>query len=387
MSNKINICVVSGSRADYGHLSLILRKLKDEKLFNLKIVVTGSHLENKFGNTSNEFLNDNYKINKKIKLNINSDKEYMVCKYFGSAVNKFGKYFANQNIDILLILGDRYEILASAIAAYISKITIAHIHGGELTEGSLDNGFRHSISKLSTIHFASTKVYKNRVIQLGENPKTVFNVGAPGLENLRKTKILSKTSLEKLIKIKFNKKNVLLAYHSTAVKDKEIELELNNILNELKKLKNTNIFLTLSNADSGGNLINKMLMQFKLKNRNCFIYKSLGYKYFYSLLNNVDFIIGNSSSGIIEAPSLKTFSINVGTRQKGRVMSKSVLNCKNSKIEIKKNINKVYKLKKNNIKKFYNPYYQNNTGNMITKILKNYKRLIIYKNKFYDLQK
>tara|TARA_A100001015_G_scaffold255912_1_gene297674 strand:+ start:6384 stop:7535 length:1152 start_codon:yes stop_codon:yes gene_type:complete len=382
--SKRKICYVTGSRADFGLLSLLIEESKKNRHLHTQIIATGSHFSKAFGNSYEEILEHN-KIDKKVKIIGNKSSEMDVIKSISNGITRLSIAYKELKPDLLVVLGDRYEILSACIAALILNIPIAHIHGGELSYGSFDDSIRHSITKMSHLHFTSTPVYKKRVIKLGENPKRVFNVGSLGVENLKKIKLIKKKELKEILEINFSQRNLLLVFHPVTLDNKNSVKHLKDILSVLRSLKNTNIFLTKSNADPKGDLINKILENFNKTNKNSYIFATLGHIKFLSLLKCVDGIIGNSSSGIIEAPSLKVGSINIGIRQKGRAMAESIINCEPNKIEIKNAIKKLYSksfIKRLNLTK--NPYDKKNTSINILKQLEKVNLNKIILKKFYD---
>lgn len=389
MKKKLNIAVVTGSRAEYGLLYWLIKSLDSNNKINFKLIVTGMHLSKKFGNTINEIKKDGFKIDSKIDLNLKSDSELDIGNSISLGVKKFTKKFINLKLDLLFLLGDRFEIFSAAAAANVTRTPIAHIHGGETTLGSNDEVYRHAITKMSHLHFTSTNAYKKRVIQLGEDPKNVFVVGAPGLENIKKLKLLSKTELEKKIHYKFSKKNLLITYHPTTLdKDKNsTERKFVNLLKALDRLKNTNLIFTKANADTGGAKINLLIDDYIKKNsQKSWSFTSMGQINYLSSLKYMDGVIGNSSSGIIEAPSLKIGTINIGDRQKGRIMSKSIINCSDNINDIIKSINKLYtKRFKKSLSEMKNPYDYGFASKKIINHLFTIDLNNIIKKKFYDL--
>ena len=300
-------------------------------------------------------------------------------------IRLFSEAFVDCRPDILLILGDRYEIFAAASTAMIMNIPIAHIHGGELTIGAIDDAIRHSITKMAHIHFTSTKIYKDRIIQLGENPKTVFEVGAPGVENIKKIKLLKRDDLENILKMKMNKKNLLITFHPVTLNNNFTKKYLLNLLKSLSMLKETNLYFTKANADANGKIVNDLIDKFIKNNSNYFCYKSLGHIKYLSLLRQVDGVIGNSSSGIIEAPSLRKGTINIGDRQLGRLKAQSVIDCGYEVNDINKAIKLLYSKKFLSVlKSSKNPYFKSNTSqNIVNKIESLCLDKILFKS-FYD---
>ena len=367
------ICVVTGSRAEYGLLKKLISRLSNEKLLKLQIIVTGTHLSKFYGNTYKDIIEDGFKIDKKIYLPIKkNNNKYDTTKFTGKAILKFVDAYKKLNPDIVIVLGDRYEIFAATFSAMNINIPVAHIHGGEKTLGSNDENMRHSITKMSKWHFVSTIEYQKRVIQLGELPKNVYYMGALAYEAIKNEALFSKKFFEEKIKLKLKKNNFLITFHpETSNKSFEM-ITFKNMINEIKKIKNSSIIFTLSNADAQSGIINKNIKDFVKKNSlNSIYYHSMGQKLYYSALKHCNIVIGNSSSGIIEAPYFYTTSVNIGDRQTGRVFAKSVINAKKDQLSIAKAINKAIKL---NLKKdmsiYTNPYGKLSSSKKILDILK-----------------
>ena len=379
------ICIITSSRADYGLLRNLIKKLYKSKKFKYHLSITGTHLSFRHGYTLNEILKDKIPVNSKLGILNFNDSDLGVSKSFSKGVIKFSKLFQKLKPDIIIILGDRFEIFSVAVAATLNKIPIAHIHGGEETVGAIDNVIRHSITKMSHIHFTSTKHYKNRIIQMGENPKYVFNVGALGLEDIRNFDFKPKEYFEKKYNIKFKKKTILVCFHPITLEPRMEKSYVKIILSSLKNFKNINIIFTSPNVDKGYKNIDDKIRIFSKKRKNCFYIKSFGRDDFLSCVKLSSLILGNSSSGIIEAPSLKTISINLGERQKGRIKSNSVIDSKISKQVIEKLIKKyLYKKVEKNKNYFYNPYFQRGSSEKILKVLENIDTKKILKKPFFN---
>ena len=384
---KKTIYIVTGSRADYGLLKNLITEINKSNKFELTLIVTGQHLSKKYGNTYKEIKNDFGKSIKFIDIKVNNSEVNSILKSISIGITKVGKYFASKKPDLLIILGDRYEMLSFAVAALFNKVIIAHIHGGELTQGSIDDTIRHTISKFSNYHFVATKPYKKRVIQLGENPKKVFLVGGLGSENVKNISYLDKKVLEKNLNIKFKKNNFLITFNSFLDDKISVKVAIRNMFKALNKFKNTNYIFTFPNSDLESNNIIKMIINFSKKNKNAYCFKSLGVQRYLSCMKICNVVVGNSSSGILEAPSLKTPTINIGNRQNGRIKAKSVIDCNYSSLGIQKAIKKALSKKfQKKIKNIKNPYYKKNTSikimNFIEQILKN--KITI--KKFYDIR-
>ena len=372
------ICVVTSTRAEYGLLSPLLKQIDLDENLSLQLVVTGTHLLKKFGHTVDEI---EFEIAKKVFVKLKDNSKVGVSNYMSKLQKKMTKTFTQLKPDIVVVLGDRYEIFSVALSATVLNIPIAHIHGGETTQGAMDEVFRHSITKMSHLHFTATKLYRNRVIQLGEQPKRVFNVGALGVENIENIKLLSKDEFEKSISSKLYKKNLLVTFHPTTLDKQSPKKQFKTILKALSKLKDTKIIFTKANADTGGVIINKMIDSYVKKHKNAIAFHSLGLVRYLSALRYVDGVVGNSSSGIIEAPSMGCMSVNIGSRQKGRESAKSVLHVDLDEQKILKAIKKLRR-----VKKVKNPYSCKNTSYKIKEVLKQTSLKDILQKEFYDIR-
>lgn len=383
---KRKICIVTGSRAEYGLLYWLIKEVDLDQKLDLQLIVTGMHLSSEFGMTFKEIEKD-FTIHKKIKMDLSSDCSQNISKSIGLTQIAFSNAFNKLKPDIIVLLGDRYEILSAACASLISKIPIAHIHGGEVTIGSWDDSIRHCISKMSHLHFVATEQYKKRVVQMGENPKKVYNVGGLGTEFINKIKLLSKKDLETSINFKFNKKNIIVTYHPVTLEDNSEKKQFQQILEAIHELEDTNIIFTKANSDLNGRVVNQMIDDYCSKNSTkskSFI--SLGQLRYLSVLKYVDAVVGNSSSGLLEAPSFKIATINIGDRQKGRIKAKSVIDCLPYKEQIKKSFKKIYSKEfQKNLKHVKNPYQSTQPSKIITKVLKNIELKNILKKGFYDI--
>lgn len=381
------ICVITGSRSEYSLLYYLIKAINNHKSLKLSLIVTGSHLSAEYGNTYKEIEKDGFKIDAKVKILTKSDNFYSVSKATADGLIGLSKVYSKIKPDLIIILGDRYEMLAAASAALFNNIAIAHIHGGESTEGSIDEAIRHSITKMSWFHFTATKKYKQRVIQLGESPSRVFNVGGMGVYAISKTKFYSKKELEKKFSIKLKKLNFLVTIHPVTLGEKFLQTNITQVLKVLKNYKNANIFFTMPNADKDNKIITKKIKKFVSENKkNSFFFKSLGLKNYYSFLKNIDAVIGNSSSGIIEAPSFKVATINIGDRQKGRILAKSIINCNPTEKEIYNAIKKINSISfKKKLKNTKNPYNNGDTIKKIMRVIVNNKIPNKLNKKFYDL--
>ena len=336
MKNKI--CVVTSSRADYGLLRFLIHKIEMSKFFDLQLVVSGSHLSKIHGYTLNEIIKDNITISKKIETISKTNTREDIANNVSNTIQKMTKAFSSLKPDMVLLLGDRYEIFSTAIASAFLNIPIAHIHGGELTEGAIDDVLRHSITKLAHIHFTSTMIYKKRVIQMGEQPKSVFNVGSLGVDNLNKLNLIDIKTLQKNLDFQFKSKNIMVTYHPVSLNENPVD-GINILLNALNNFKEIGIIFTYPNADILSTKIIENILNFEKNNDNVKVFSNLGQIKYFSCLKYCNGVVGNSSSGIIEAPSLKTWTINIGSRQKGRVRAPSVFDVKTNKKEIINKLN------------------------------------------------
>ena len=383
---KLKVCVVTGTRAEYGLLRPLLDKMKSDSEIDLQLVVTGMHLSKKFGNTYSEIEDDGFEISQKIPILSDSNEALSIAYSVGTAVSKFAKSFDFLKPNILVVLGDRFEIFAAAIAAHLSKLPIAHIQGGESTEGLMDEAFRHSITKMSHLHFVSTIKYQKRIIQLGENPNSVIMVGALGVENALNTKLIQRAKLQEKLKLEFSEKNVLVTFHPVTLDEKSSGIQFSELLSALDELEDTTLIFTLPNVDTGSHEIIKMIEKFISSGIRRYAFPSLGVVNYLSCMKLVDVVIGNSSSGLIEAPSLKKPSINIGDRQRGRVRADSVIDCRPNYLEIKKALDKATSPEfLNVVESCKNPYEFPGTSDSILRTIKKVDVTNILKKYFYDL--
>lgn len=333
------ICVITGTRAEFGLLRPLIELIAYDKELQLQLIATGMHLSPEFGYTLNEITEAGFMVDKKVECLLSSDSSIGVSKTIALAVSGFADALDELAPDLVVVLGDRTEILGAVIATAMANIPIAHLHGGETTEGAYDEAIRHSITKFSHLHFISTEAYRKRVIQLGEHPDTVFNVGAIGLDAIKKLPLLDKASFEQAIGFKLKERNILITYHPVTL-EKEAPIEtFENILTALDELTDTALIFTHANSDKNGRIINKMITEYVSDHKDKAVeFKSLGQLRYLSALQFVDFVIGNSSSGMTEVPAFYIPTINIGDRQKGRINCESIINSNNSLEDIKKSI-------------------------------------------------
>ena len=384
---KRKICVVTGTRAEYGLLYWLMKEIQEDKDLELQLIVTGMHLSPEFGLTYKEIEKD-FKIDKKIEMLLSSDTAVGISKSMGLAQISFAEVYDELCPDILVVLGDRYEIFSAVSAAMIARIPIAHLHGGETTEGAFDESIRHSITKMSHLHFTATDEYKNRVIQLGEQPDKVFNVGGLGIDNIKKLKLLSRKEFEESIDFKLNKKNILVTFHPVTLEDSTASAQFKNILDALDELKDTNIIFTKANSDTDGRIINSMIDEYVQNNRDKSVgFTSLGQLRYLSALQYIDAMVGNSSSGLIEAPTFKVATINIGDRQKGRIMADSVINCSSDIVSMRNALAKLYSSEFNKVlSNVCNPYGNGGASKKIKDAIKKVSLDNILKKSFYNIK-
>lgn len=384
------VCIVTGTRAEYGLLKPIIDKVNRSDTMDLQLVVTGMHLSAEFGLTYREIEEDGYPITAKIEMLLSSDTAAGITKSMGVALIGFADCFAAHKPDIVILLGDRYEAFMAASAAMIAAVPIAHIHGGELTEGLIDEAIRHSITKMSHLHFTATQEYRRRVIQMGEQPQSVYNVGALGVENIRAVSLLSKTELEASLQFKLDGPVVMVTFHPVTLENRSSEdtgKQFANLLEVIKRRRELKVIFTKANSDTHGRIINEMIDGFVEENNDrCVAFTSLGQLRYLSALQFCDAVIGNSSSGIIEVPSFGIPTVDIGNRQKGRACAASVIHCGNEAEEIETALHRALSPDfREQCRKQTNPYEGSHTSEMIVKILESaLTKGISVQKKFYD---
>lgn len=378
---KKKIAVVTGTRAEYGLLYWTLKGIQQSLQLDLQLFVTGTHLSPEFGLTINEIEGHGFQATEKIEMVLSSDTSIGVGKSVALATIGLTEAFTRQKPDLILLLGDRFEVLAAAQAALISKIPIAHIHGGETTEGAFDEAIRHSVTKMSHLHFVTAETHRRRVIQLGEDPNRVFNVGAPGIENIRKAKFLDLTALEASLNFKLGAKYFLVTFHPETLANQSPVETVKSLTAGLSKFRDYKALITYSNADTyGREIINEMKKYQSINSEMVCLLPSLGELRYLSALKHSSLVIGNSSSGLIEAPSLNIPTVNIGNRQAGRLRGNSIFDCGENESAIVNAINQGLAFKG----PFINPYGDGNTSVMIVKTLEKIKDVCLQK-RFYDI--
>ena len=380
------ICVVTGSRAEYGLLRWVMEGIRDSSKLELQVIATGMHLSPEFGLTYREIEKDGFHIDIKVEMLLSSDTPVGITKSMGIGMIGFADALNELKPDLMLVLGDRYEIFAASSSAMVARIPIAHLHGGEATEGVIDEPIRHSITKMSQLHFVSAKEYQQRVIQLGEQPNKVFCVGGLGVDSINKLKLLDKTRLEESLGFKFGIKNLLVTFHPVTLEAGIVSKQMHELLAALENLEKVHIVFTMPNADTDGRVIFNMIEKFVSNNQNSKAFTSLGQIRYLSCLNHVDGVIGNSSSGLLEVPTFKIGTINIGDRQKGRLKADSVIDCNPIEQSISNAIRKLYSEKfQQKLAHVKNHYGSGGASAAIVEILNEVSLDGILKKEFYNI--
>lgn len=383
------VVILTATRAEYGLLKSLIRKFDSEINIEMSLAVTGAHLSPEFGMTVREIEEDCINIAKKIEILLDSDTSVSLSKSMGLAMISFAEYFDEYRPNALIVLGDRYETLAVCCVAMNARIPIIHLHGGEATEGLIDEAVRHSITKMSYLHFTSTEDYRHRVIQMGESPDRVFNTGAMGVENALNIETMNLTELERSLGCKLNQRYAVGTFHPVTLESCTAEKQIKELLAALDKNSNMKYLFTKANADADGRMINGLLGDYAKLHNNFILVDSLGVQRYLSALKYASFVIGNSSSGLIEAPSFHIPTINIGDRQKGRIAGETVIQCRPEAGEIDKAIKLALSdCFRNNAAKAVNPYGNGDTSDKIVTIVKDFllHDKIDIKKKFYDLK-
>jgi GDP/UDP-N,N'-diacetylbacillosamine 2-epimerase (hydrolysing) len=383
---KRKIAVVSSSRADYGLLRWVMQGLKDDPKIELQIIVTGMHLSPLYGDTYKAIEDDGFRIDEKVEILSASNSMIGASDAMALAISGVTNSLNRLKPDLVVLLGDRYEIFACAAAALVCRIPVAHINGGEVTAGAFDEAFRHSITKMSHLHFVATSEYESRVVQLGEDPKRVFLVGGTGIDNVKRLNLLSREDLEFSLGLEFGMKSLLITFHPATLSSETPERQMEELLAALSALTETRLIFTMPNADPGSQKIAELIHDFVKKHRNANAFNSLGQLKYLSCLAQVDGVIGNSSSGLMEVPSFRKGTINIGRRQSGRIQASSVINCEPKEVEIRKSIDRLYSAEfQSLLRSTINPYGEGGASNEIVKILAHFPLEGIIEKTFYDL--
>jgi GDP/UDP-N,N'-diacetylbacillosamine 2-epimerase (hydrolysing) len=383
MKNKV--CVVTGSRAEYGLLKNLMKLFKESPEFELLIIATGMHFSPEFGLTYKEIENDGFVINKKVEMLLSSDTPSSIAKSMGLGMIGFASALEDLKPDLVVVLGDRTEILSVASSCLVMQIPIAHIHGGETTEGAYDEAIRHSITKMAQFHFVAADEYKKRVIQLGENPASVHLVGGLGVDAIQNIKLLNKDELEIELEFSFGKRNLLVTYHPVTLEGNS-EQQMMSLLNALDEFPDIHIIFTFPNSDAEGRSIIQLIKEYCNTRKNSKYFVSLGQKKYFSTIQYVDGVVGNSSSGLAEVPTFKKGTINIGNRQKGRLRADSIIDCDANKISISKSLEKLYSKEfQSKLQNVVNPYGKGDASIKIFNIIKENLSNISLIKQFYNL--
>ena len=381
------VLVITGTRAEYGLLRWVIDGISKSNLLELQLRVTGMHLSPEFGLTFQEIEKDGYQIDSKVEMLLSADTPSAITKSMGLGLIGFADEFNRLKPDLILILGDRYEIMCAAIAATIARTPIAHLHGGEATEGCIDEAIRHSITKMSHLHFVAAEEYSRRVIQLGEHTNRVFCVGGTGVDNIHKLDLLSKQELENSLDFELGGKSILVTFHPVTLESNTSGDQMRELLASLSEFTDHKIIFTMPNADTDGREILKLIESFCLDNHNCRAYTSLGQLRYLSCLKYVDVVVGNSSSGLLEVPSFKIPTVNIGDRQKGRLKAGCVIDCSPIKNQIISAIKRAVSLDfKESCKVIKNPYGEGGASQKIIQTIESIALEDIIKKSFYDIK-
>ena len=380
------VCVITGTRAEYGLLRWVMQGIKDDADLNLQVIATGMHLSPEFGLTYKAIEADGFEIDRKVEILTSSDTPVGIAKSMGLGMIGFADALNELNPDLIVVLGDRFEIFSAVSAALVARIPVAHLHGGESTEGLIDEAIRHSITKMSHLHFVAAGEYKQRVIQLGEQPERVFLVGGLGIDNIKRLKLLERSALEADLGFKFDKRNLLITFHPVTLEKASAVKQMQELLSALAKLEDTQLIFTMPNADTDGRSLIKMVEQFSSQYPNAHAFTSLGQLRYLSCLAQVDGVVGNSSSGLAEVPSFKKGTINIGDRQRGRLQATSVINCEATQQNISDAIYTLYSPNfQMDLSQVCNPYGEGGASDEIVKIIKSVTLDCLIKKYFYDV--
>lgn len=381
------ICVITGSRAEYGLLCGLMRAIKEDEELELQVIATNMHLSPEFGLTYRDIEKDGFHIDRKVQMLLSSDTPNATAKSVGLGMIGFADAYEDLKPDMVVVLGDRFEILGAVSAALFYKIPVAHLHGGEITEGAYDDSIRHAITKMSHLHFTSTEEYRNRVIQLGEQPNRVFNVGAIGIENVKNVPLLSKKELEESIGFELGEKSLIVTYHPVTLENATAAQQCTNLLEALEQFPDYHVVFTFPNSDTDGRIIIQLIKDYVVAHQDSSIaFTSLGMKRYLSALQYVIAVVGNSSSGILEVPSFGIPTLDIGERQAGRISADSVLHCTTDKNSIISGLRTILdKGFREQCKSVVNPYEGKNTICDIMKVLKTFPLEGLTKKPFYNL--
>lgn len=381
------ICVITGTRAEYGLLRWIMQGIKDDPELRLQIIATGMHLSPEFGLTYQSIEEDGFYIDRKVEMLTSSDTPVGITKSMGLGMIGFADALNELDPDLIVVLGDRFEIFSAVSAALLARIPVAHIHGGESTEGVIDESIRHSITKMSHLHFVSAEEYRRRVIQLGEQPERTHLVGAPGIDGIKRLKLLDRVQLEESLDFKLGSKSLLITFHPVTLEKATAGDQFEELLASLALLKDTQLIFTMPNADTDGRELIKLVENFVSRHPNAKSYTSLGQLRYLSCLAQVDGVVGNSSSGLLEAPSFRKGAVNIGDRQRGRLQAESVINCEPNRESISAALRRLYSDEfQSNLQCVKNIYGEGGASDAIVSIVKKTSLDDIVKKNFFNIK-
>lgn len=382
---KRKICVITGARAEYGLLRWVMQGIQDDSGLTLQIIATGMHLSPEFGLTFREIEQDGFQIDRKVEMLTSSDTPVGIAKSMGLGLSGFADALNELHPDLIVVLGDRFEIFSAVSAALVARIPVAHVHGGETTEGSIDEALRHSITKMSHLHFVAAEEYRQRVIQLGEQPDRVFMVGGLGVDNIKRMKLLDREALEQSLGIQLGEKSLLVTFHPVTLETGTAADQMAALLAVLDGQHDTQLVFTMPNADTDGRVLKTMIEQFVAQHANSRAYTSLGQLRYLSCLAHVDGVVGNSSSGLLEAPSFQKGTINIGDRQRGRLQAASVINCEPTRESITTALKHLYSAGfHTGLRNVRNPYGEGDASEKILATLKSAALDGVLKKSFYN---
>ena len=380
------ICVVTGTRADYGLLRWVMEGIRQAPGLSLQVIATGMHLSPEFGLTYREIEKDGFVIDRKVEMLLSSDTPAGVSKSMGLGMIGFSDAIEQLKPDLILVLGDRFEIFAAASAAMVARVPIAHLHGGETTEGAIDEAIRHAITKMSHLHFVAAEEYRRRVVQLGESPDRVFLVGGLGIENIKKLELLDRAALEDALDFKLGPKNLLVTFHPVTLERSTAGQQMAELLAALDALEEVHLIFTMPNADTDGRILIDMIQQFVASHPNARAYTSLGQLRYLSCVRQVDGVVGNSSSGLTEVPTLRKGTVNIGDRQRGRLKAGSVIDCAPERKSIADALRILYSPEfQARLAAVSNPYGDGSASEKVVRVLQEHPLDALLKKTFYDL--
>lgn len=380
------ICVLTGTRAEYGLLRWVMQEIQAAKELELQVIATGMHLSPEFGLTYREIESDGFRIDRKVEMLVSADTPTAIAKSMGLGLMGISVALAELQPDVLVVLGDRFELLSAAAAAMVARIPVAHLHGGEATEGLVDEPIRHSVTKMSHLHFVAAEEYRKRVIQLGEDPERVFLVGGLGVDGINRLELLSREELERSLGTSLCDRSLLVTFHPTTLEEGTAAGQVKELIAALDELSDVQLIFTMPNADTDGRVISESIEQFVAGHSNAQCYTSLGHLRYLSCMRHVSGVVGNSSSGLIEAPALRKGSVNIGDRQRGRLKADSVIDCEPNRRDIRRAMAQLFSPEfQSTLDSVVNPYGDGGASQRVVDVLKTVSLENILKKHFFDL--